>query len=481
MLRCGTACDWPKHVCVFFATWQKKTLFVTRKNSGAPLPRRTGVRERPRTREDDEDDHTSRSPLPAALGMSASTASACDAEPTLRAFILGSLELEDAPSLDPASPFPDLGRDIDETDLDLSGICAWLDAPPEPGVAPDAPRCASPERDDASFLRDFRGSLEEILGAEPASDAEPRAAKRRRSFRESLAETTFGGTDTPAREPPRQDCFVSSEKAKSSDESSRDDGEKRDDEKSALSARLRRNRASAAASRARKRDETAALRRTVRELEKANAHLSYAAQCAFAENAALRCRLGFQPQNIVGSVSPTTGPPGSAGPGFPVARIHDAEFSREKTKATEPAALGRFIRPLPVMPIDDDVPSSSKASLIGSFAKKDDVRSRLRLGALRPARRRSRRRAGGVFLKRRDHDRRGDDDAETLDVQRATRVFRVARCEAARALSAAPRRATRKPATQKTLSTSRLRDVPNFRPSRVCRAETHFASDPEST
>jgi len=404
MLRCGTACDWPKHVCVCFATWQKKTLFVTRKNSGAPLPRRTGVRERPRTREDDEDDHTSRSPFPAALGMSASTASACDAEPTLRAFILGSLELEDAPSLDPASPFPDLGRDIDETDLDLSGICAWLDAPPEPGVAPDAPRCASPERDDASFLRDFRGSLEEFLGAEPASepasDAEPRAAKRRRSFRESLAETTFGGTDTPAREPQRQqDCFVSSEKAKSSqDASSRDDGEiPRDDEKSRLSdARLRRNRASAAASRARKRDETAALRRTVRELEKANAHLSYAAQCAFAENAALRCRLGFQPQNIVGSVElPTTGPAGSAGPGFPDARIRGAEFSHEKTKATEPAALGRFIRPLPVMPIDDDVPSSSKASLIGSFAKKDDVRSRLRLGALRPARRRSRRRAGG--------------------------------------------------------------------------------------
>lgn len=333
--------------------------------------------------------------------MSASTASACDAEPTLRAFILGSLELEDAPSLDPASPFPDLGRDIDETDLDLSGICAWLDAPPEPGVAPDAPRCASPERDDASFLRDFRASLEEeSLGAEPASDAEPRAAKRRRSFRESLAETTFGGTDTPALSEPQrqeQDCFVSSEKAKSSlDASSRDDGEKHpDDEKSRLSARLRRNRASAAASRARKRDETAALRRTVRELEKANAHLSYAAQCAFAENAALRCRLGFQPQNIVGSVSPTTGPAGSAGPGFPDARIRGAEFSHEKTKATEPAALGRFIRPLPVMPIDDDVPSSSKASLIGTFAKKDDVRSRLRLGALRPARRRWRRRAGG--------------------------------------------------------------------------------------
>ena len=219
----------PNTCAFFFATWQKKPLFVTRRKiSGAPLPRRTGVRERPRTRDDDEDDLTSSSPLPIALGMSASTASACDAEPTLRAFILGSLELEDAPSLDPASPFPDLGRDIDETDLDLSGICAWLDAPPEPGVAPDAPRCASPERDDASFLRDFRGSLEEFLGDAPASDAEPRAAKRRRSFRESLAETTFGGTDTSAHET----CFMSSEKAKSQeDASSRDDAEKRNDEK----------------------------------------------------------------------------------------------------------------------------------------------------------------------------------------------------------------------------------------------------------
>ena len=414
MLRCGTACDWPEHVCVFLQRGKKKPLFVTRKISDAPLPRRTGVRERPRTRDDDEDDHTSRSPLPVSLGMSASTASACDAEPTLRAFVLGSLELEDAPSLDPASPFPDLGRDIDETDLDLSGICAWLDAPPEPGVAPDAPRCASPERDDASFLRDFRGSLEAFLGADSASDAEPRAAKRRRSSRESLAEPRG-----------RHDCFMSPEKAKSSDASSRDDGEKRDDEKktSALSARLRRNRASAAASRARKRDETAALRRTVRELEKANAHLSYAAQCAFAENAALRCRLGFQPQNIVGSVSPITGPAGSAGPGpgpgFPEARFRGAEpeLSHEKTKATEPAALGRFHRPLPVMPIDDDVSmSSSKASLIGSHAR-DDVWSRRRPGALRLARRRRRRRAqvatarddvadARVFcLKRRDRPR----------------------------------------------------------------------------
>ena len=382
--------------------------------------------------------------------MSASTASACDAEPTLRAFILGSLELEDAPSLDPASPFPDLGRDIDETDLDLSGICAWLDAPPEPGVAPDAPRCASPERDDASFLRDFRGSLEEFLGDEPASDAEPRAAKRRKSFRESLAETTFGGTDTSAHET----CFMSSEKAKSQeDASSRDDAEKRNDEKSALSARLRRNRASAAASRARKRDETAALRRTVRELEKANAHLSYAAQCAFAENAALRCRLGFQPQNIVGNVSPITGPAGSAGFGFPGASLRGSESSHEKTKATEPAALGRFHRPLPVMPIDDDVPSSSKASLIGSFSR-DDVRSRLRPGALRLARRRSRTPRGsrdaargrgrpGVFFgTKRPRNVEGTTTQRLERMSRENVAFSESRDARLRALSA-PRRAAR--------------------------------------
>ena len=384
--------------------------------------------------------------------MSASTASACDAEPTLRAFILGSLE--DAPNLPLDEPelFPDLEREIDEADLDLSGICAWLDASTEPGVAPDAPRCASPERDDASFFRD-------LLEEPPRS---PRAAKRRRTLDDT--ETTLGGADASARESTRDATCVT---RKSSDESSRDDSA--NDEKSRTSARLRRNRESAAASRARKKNETAALRRTVRELERANAHLSYAAQCAFAENAALRCRLGFSPsQNIVGPP-----PPPPAGPGFlfPDAPARLAESSHQTFEATEPAALerpDRKNRPLPVMPCGVDVPSSSWASLralvssllFSRVAPPRDVRSRLRLGARRLARRRSR--ATGVatwdaavdkrVLTRR-RGRRGDGGIETRRRDGCVR-FPESRVARLRALSA-PRRAARI-RTRASLSRSRF-------------------------
>ena len=407
--------------------------------------------------------------------MSASTASACDAEPALRAFILGSLE--DAPSLgvdDLRSPFPDLGRDIDDTELDLSGICAWLDASTEPGVAdPDAvPRCApaEPREDgDASFFRDLLGagptSLEPLFSSAPPDS--PRAAKRRKTTARDSSESNLGvSAETSTRDTARHE---SEKNLKSSDESSRgDDVVLSFDDKSKASARLRRNRASAAASRARKRDEMTQLRRTVRELEKANAHLSYAAQCAFAENAALRCRLGFQPGKIVAPSPSAAGFAGlGSGPGFPDPR--DAppstpappacvpERSHEKTKATEPAALERCQKTVPVMPVDDDVPSSSKASLcafspFSRRAPRRDVRSRLRLGALRLARKRSFC-ASGITMwdavvdarvlkrktsyDRRDLERRGD---ETRDVF----AFFPARCEAARALSAAPRRATRK-------------------------------------
>ena len=384
--------------------------------------------------------------------MSASTASACDAEPTLRAFILGSLE--DAPNLPLDEPelFPDLEREIDEADLDLSGICAWLEASTEPGVAPDAPRCASPERDDASFFRD-------LLEEPPRS---PRAAKRRRTLDDT--ETTLGGADASARESTRDATCVT---RKSSDESSRDDSA--NDEKSRTSARLRRNRESAAASRARKKNETAALRRTVRELERANAHLSYAAQCAFAENAALRCRLGFSPsQNIVGPP-----PPPPAGPGFlfPDAPARLAESSHQTFEATEPAALerpDRKNRPLPVMPCGVDVPSSSWASLralvssllFSRVAPPRDVRSRLRLGARRLARRRSR--ATGVatwdaavdkrVLTRR-RGRRGDGGIETRRRDGCVR-FPESRVARLRALSA-PRRAARI-RTRASLSRSRF-------------------------
>jgi hypothetical protein len=110
------------------------------------------------------------------------------------------------------------------------------------------------------------------------------------------------------------------------------------------------------------------------------------------------------------------------------------------------------------MPVDDDVPSSSKASLcafspFSRRAPRRDVRSRLRLGALRLARKRSFCASGITMwdavvdarvLKRKtsydrfDLERRGDET--TRDVF----AFFPARCEAARALSAAPRRATRK-------------------------------------
>jgi hypothetical protein len=143
--------------------------------------------------------------------MSASTASACDAEPALRAFILGSLE--DAPSLgvdDLRSPFPDLGRDIDETELDLSGICAWLDASTEPGVAdPDAvPRCApaEPREDgDASFFRDLLGagptSLEPLFSSAPPDS--PRAAKRRKTTARTAPSPTSASLPRRRRATPR--------------------------------------------------------------------------------------------------------------------------------------------------------------------------------------------------------------------------------------------------------------------------------------
>jgi len=425
--------------------------------------------------------------------MSASTASACDAEPALRAFILGSLE--DAPSLgvdDLRSPFPDLGRDIDETELDLSGICAWLDASTEPGVAdPDAvPRCAPAEPredDDASFFRDLLGagptSLEPLFSSAPPDS--PRAAKRRKTTaRDSSESNLVVSAETSTHDTARHE---SEKNLKSSDESSRGDDSDSFDEKSKASARLRRNRASAAASRARKRDEMAQLRRTVRELEKANAHLSYAAQCAFAENAALRCRLGFQPGKIVAPSPSAAGFAGlGSGPGFPDPRdappstpappARAAERSHEKTKATEPAALERCQKTVPVMPVDDDVPSSSKASLcafspFSRRAPRRDVRSRLRLGALRLARKRSFCASGITMwdavvdarvLKRKTSYDRQDLERRGDETSRDVFAFSPARCEAARALSAAPRRATRKPPNR--LGVSSPRRVTSRRP-----------------
>ena len=103
--------------------------------------------------------------------------------------------------------------------------------------------------------------------------------------------------------------------------------------------------------------------------------------------------------------------------------------------------------------------------------------------AARKSRRGARSRTPGCFFWNEETAKcRGDDDTETREnVQRERRVFRVARCEAACALSAAPRRAT-----QQTYEHSVALDVGSprrseYRRSRVSRADTHFASYPEST
>ena len=76
-----------------------------------------------------------------------------------------------------------------------------------------------------------------------------------------------------------------------SDNSNSDNSNSDDSNSGPKEARLRRNRASAALSRQRKRTELVHLRQRCRELERANRHIQYVAQCASHENAALRRRL----------------------------------------------------------------------------------------------------------------------------------------------------------------------------------------------
>ena len=424
--------------------------------------------------------------------MSASTASACDAEPTLRAFILGSLELEDAPSLDPASPFPDLGRDIDETDLDLSGICAWLDAPPEPGVAPDAPRCASPERDDASFLRDFRGSLEEFLGDAPASDAEPRAAKRRRSFRESLAETTFGGTDTSAHET----CFTELGKGEVPGRRvfSRRRGKAERREKRAVGAvtaepsvgggvsraqaRRRDRRPAPHGSRARESQRALVVRGAVRVRGERGA----AVPAGIPAPEHRRERLADHGTSRVG---------GFRFPGRVSSRRADPVTRKPKRRSLQRS--GGSIDRFPLCPSTmTSRRRRRRRSLVLSLETTfgtgyDRARSASR-GGVRDAARKSRRAARGrgrpgvFFGTKRPRNVEGTTTQRLERMSRENVAFSESRDARLRALSA-PRRAARlKTASEHSVA----RDVwsprrSEYRRSRVCRADTHFASYPEST
>ena len=294
-------------------------------------------------------------------------------DPSLRAFLEGELAFDAPPSKggDGAlAAFPStLAHDFDDADVDLSGICAWLEAgaadadPPafafdlDAGDARDAvsgprdddgatiaspsrpsrrvarrvsaaenasPRRASartsrgsrqgarvspstPPRDDAGDAPHFAESPkngndaagDRIFAADDASFAafdlfplfpEPQQRFARKEPRASLSHRGSLSDDTAG----EREAVCAREETNASSDASDPSGTE-----SARDARLRRNRASAAASRSRKRAQLQTLARRVRELERANEHLTYAAQCAHAENAALRARLGFPPVGAV--------------------------------------------------------------------------------------------------------------------------------------------------------------------------------------
>ena len=294
-------------------------------------------------------------------------------DPSLRAFLEGELAFDAPPSKggdDALAAFPStLAHDFDDADVDLSGICAWLEAgavdadPPafafdlDAGDARDAvsgprdddgatiaspsrpsrrvarrvstaenasPRRASartsrgsrqgarvspstPPRDDAGDAAHFAESPkngndaagDRVFAADDASFAafdlfplfpEPQQRFARKEPRASLSHRGSLSDDTAG----EREAVCAREETNASSDASDPSGTE-----SARDARLRRNRASAAASRSRKRAQLQTLARRVRELERANEHLTYAAQCAHAENAALRARLGFPPVGAV--------------------------------------------------------------------------------------------------------------------------------------------------------------------------------------
>ena len=217
-------------------------------------------------------------------------------DPALRAFLVECLDTadgrEDGDGDDVArQPCAFAGLDLpralsfDEADVDLSGICAWLEGDV---VATDG-----------SFLAS-KSTL--------ASPSSKRRARDLGSLDDPRLGDKRGRRGAPAT-PPRHDddvLFASLSDPLGGDRTDPDPSNGRDNQTRQLKlddsnsddsnsgpkeARLRRNRASAALSRQRKRTELVHLRQRCRELERANRHFQYVAQCASHENAALRRRL----------------------------------------------------------------------------------------------------------------------------------------------------------------------------------------------
>ena len=225
--------------------------------------------------------------------MSGADACAPDADPALRAFLGHLLDADaEAPRVDDAL----LAHDFDETDVDLAGICAWLedasaepiaDAEPASGnLDPllsfpslpkkrprgEPPREDDPPREDAratrARTRPIDATLERAFGVDTAtlfdvSSLIP-ATPSRDADDDADADAVRRGSDSGA----ASDFGLDSKSRDASASSA--DVDKRE-------IRLRRNRASAAASRQRKRLETTGLRQKCRNLERALAHArSYA-------------------------------------------------------------------------------------------------------------------------------------------------------------------------------------------------------------
>ena len=257
---------------------------------------------------------TSRPTSVAAERMSGADACAPDADPALRAFLGHLLDADaEAPRVDDAL----LAHDFDETDVDLAGICAWLeDASAEP-IAD-----AEPASGDLDPLLSFPSLPKKRPRGEPPREDDPpredaRAPRLARERDPSTPPERAFGVDTatlfdvsslipatPSRDAD-DDADADAVRRGSDSGAASDFGlDSKSRDASASSAdvdkreiRLRRNRASAAASRQRKRLETTGLRQKCRNLERALAHARYATQCAHAEIFALRRAPGIHPRS----------------------------------------------------------------------------------------------------------------------------------------------------------------------------------------
>ena len=233
------------------------------------------------------------SPIPILImSLAVAPPRAPSIDPALRAFLVECLDTadgrEDGDGDDVArQPCAFAGLDLpralsfDEADVDLSGICAWLEGDV---VATDGSFLASKTT--------LASPSSKRRARDPGSLDDPRLGDKR------------GRRGAPAT-PPRHDddiMFASlsdplggdrtdPDSSNGRDNSNSDNSNSDDSNSGPKEARLRRNRASAALSRQRKRTELVHLRQRCRELERANRHFQYVAQCASHENAALRQRL----------------------------------------------------------------------------------------------------------------------------------------------------------------------------------------------